>query len=102
MSHLSNSILLNHARLKAEQRSVGRHSPQEDRERVANDVRRIGDQIEMAQYIRAALGWTGARSSTWVVYLAITQGYGRHRHFPKDRRMANPSMRRGHVFWSQC
>jgi hypothetical protein len=43
MSHLSNSILMNHTRLKAEQRSVGKHSPQEDRERVANKIRRLGD-----------------------------------------------------------
>ena len=56
MSHLSNSILMNHTRLKAEQRSVGEHSPQEDREHAANKIRRLGDQIEMAQYIRGRIG----------------------------------------------
>jgi hypothetical protein len=51
MSHLSNSILMNHTRLKAE-----KYSPQEMQERVANKIRRLGDQIEMAQYIRGRIG----------------------------------------------
>jgi hypothetical protein len=56
MSHLSNSILMSHAKLKAEQRSVGRYSPQEMQERAANQIRRLGDQIEMTQYIRGRIG----------------------------------------------
>jgi len=56
ISHLSNSILMSHAKLKAEQRSVGRYSPPEMQERVANKIRRLGDQIEMAQYIRGRIG----------------------------------------------
>jgi hypothetical protein len=56
MSHLSNSILMSHAKLKAEQRSVGRYSPPEMQERAANQIRRLGDQIEMAQYIRGRIG----------------------------------------------
>jgi hypothetical protein len=60
MSHLSNSIPMNHmyisTRLKAEQRSVGKHPPPEMQERVANKIRRLGDQIEMAQYIRGRIG----------------------------------------------
>jgi hypothetical protein len=56
MAHLSNFILLSHARLKAEQCSVGRYSPQEDRERVADYVWGVGDQIEMVQYTRGRIG----------------------------------------------
>jgi hypothetical protein len=47
---------MNHAKLKAEQRSVGRYPPQEMQERAANQIRRLGDQIEMAQYIRGRIG----------------------------------------------
>ena len=56
MSHLSNSMLMSHAKLKAEQRSVGRYSPPEMQERAANQIRGLGDQIEMAQYIRGRIG----------------------------------------------
>ena len=55
MAHLSTSIFLSHARQKAEQCSVGRDSPA-DRERADDYVRRVGDQIEMAQYIRGRIG----------------------------------------------
>jgi hypothetical protein len=41
MSHLSNSILMSHAKRKAEQRPVGRYSPQERQERAANQIRRL-------------------------------------------------------------
>jgi hypothetical protein len=47
---------MSHAKLKGEQRSVGRYSPPEMRERADNQIRRLGDQIEMAQYIRGRIG----------------------------------------------
>jgi hypothetical protein len=57
MSHLSNSILISHhAKLKAEQRPVGRYSPPDMQECAANQIRGLGDQIEMAQYIRGRIG----------------------------------------------
>jgi hypothetical protein len=56
MAHLSTSIFLSHARQKAEQCSVGRDSPPADRERAGDYVRRAGDQIKMAQYIRGRIG----------------------------------------------
>ena len=56
MAHLSTFIFLSHARQKAEQCSVGRDSPPADRERADDYVRRVGDQIEMAQYIRGRIG----------------------------------------------
>jgi hypothetical protein len=56
MAHLSNFIFLSHARLKAEQCSVGRYSPQVDRGRADDYVRRAGDQIEVVQYIRGRIG----------------------------------------------
>jgi hypothetical protein len=56
MSHLSNSIPMSHAKLKAEQRSVGRYSPPEMQECAANQIWMLGDQIEMAQYIRGRIG----------------------------------------------
>ena len=56
MAHLSTCIVLSHARLKAEQRSVGESSlPKEVRE--ADDyVNRVSDQIEMLQYVRGRIG----------------------------------------------
>ena len=56
MAHLSTFILLSHAQQKSERCSVGRDSPQADRERADDNVRRIGDKIEMAQYIRGRIG----------------------------------------------
>ena len=56
MAHLSTSIFVSHAQQKAERCSVGRDSPQADRERADDNVRRIGDQIEMIQYIRGRIG----------------------------------------------
>jgi hypothetical protein len=77
MAHLSTSIFLSHARQKAEQHcSVGRDSPLADRERADDYVRRVGDQIEMAQYIRGRIGenrGTILDMLTWAAHLAITQ-----------------------------
>ena len=56
MAHLSTSIFLSHARLKAEQCSVGKDSPPADREHAGDYVRRVRDQIEMVQYIRGRIG----------------------------------------------
>jgi hypothetical protein len=47
---------MSHAKLKAEQRSVGRYSPPEMRDSAANQIQRLGDQIEMAQCIRGRIG----------------------------------------------
>jgi hypothetical protein len=57
MAHLlSTFIFLSHARLKAEQCSVGKDSPPADREHAGDYVRRVRDQIEMVQYIRGRIG----------------------------------------------
>ena len=56
MAHLSTFIFLSHARQKTERCSVGEQSPQVDRERADDHVRRTGDHIEMAQYIRSRIG----------------------------------------------
>jgi hypothetical protein len=56
MAHLSTFIFLSHARLKAEQCSVGKDSPPADIESAGDYVRRVRDQIEMVQYIRGRIG----------------------------------------------
>jgi hypothetical protein len=56
MAHLSTFIFLSHARLKAEQYSVGKDSPPADIESAGDYVRRVRDQIEMVQYIRGRIG----------------------------------------------
>jgi hypothetical protein len=56
MAHLSTCIFLSHARQKTERYSVGEQSPHADRKRADDYVRRIGDQIEMIQYIRSRIG----------------------------------------------
>ena len=56
MVHLSAFIFLSHARQKTERYSVGEQSPPADRRRADDYVRRIGDQIEMVQYIRSRIG----------------------------------------------
>jgi hypothetical protein len=56
MVHLSACIFLSHARQKTERYSVGEQSPQADRKRADDYVRRIGDHIEMIQYIRGRIG----------------------------------------------
>ena len=56
MAHLSTFIFLSHARQKTERYSVGEQSPQADRKRVDDYVRRMGDQIEMVQHIRGRIG----------------------------------------------
>ena len=61
-AHLSNCISMSHARQKRERYMGGKHSPQEDRERADDYVRRVGDQIEMA--LEAALERTETQPST--------------------------------------
>jgi hypothetical protein len=57
MTRLSTCIFLSHARQKTERYSVGEQPPQADRRRADDYVRRIGDQIEMTQYIiRSRIG----------------------------------------------
>ena len=56
MAHLPTFIFLSHARQKTERYPVGEQPPQADRKRVDDYVRRIGDQIEMVQYIRGRIG----------------------------------------------
>jgi hypothetical protein len=56
MAHLSTFILVSHAQEKAGRCSVSRDSPRADKERADDNVRRAGDQIEMAQYIRGRIG----------------------------------------------
>jgi hypothetical protein len=59
MSHLSNSVFMSHAELKAEQRSVGRYSPPEMKERADNQIRRLGDQIERDDAVHPRPHWDG-------------------------------------------
>jgi hypothetical protein len=55
-------------------------SPQEDRGRVANKIRGLGDQIEMAQYIRGRIGMD--RSSTALDSMGRIPGYHTRRWPP--------------------
>jgi hypothetical protein len=77
MAHLSTSIFLSHARLKAELCSVGKDSPPADREHARRRLRtmsgRQGIRSRWPSTSEAALERTGARPLTWAAYLAITQ-----------------------------
>jgi hypothetical protein len=90
MAHLSTFIFLSHARLKAEQCSVGEDSPPADIESADDYVRRARDQIEMVHSTsEVALERTGARGTildTWAAYLTMTHDSRRHWHCPKGRR----------------
>jgi hypothetical protein len=61
MAHLSTCIFLSPARLKAEQRSVGKSSPPKSIKDADDYVRRVRGQIKMIQYAR---GRTGEDRST--------------------------------------
>ena len=56
MAHLSTCIFVGHARQKTERCSVGRDSQQADKEQADDNVRRLGDQIRMIQYVRGRIG----------------------------------------------
>ena len=56
MAHLSKCIVLSHARLKAEQRSVGESSLPKEIKEADDYVNRVSDQIEMLQYVRGRIG----------------------------------------------
>jgi hypothetical protein len=56
MAHLSTCIVLSHARLKAEQRSVGESPLPEEIRKAGDYVNRVRDQIEMLQYVRGRIG----------------------------------------------
>jgi hypothetical protein len=51
MAHLSTCIFMSHARLKAEQRSVGGSSLPKEIKKANDYVNRARDQIEMLQYV---------------------------------------------------
>jgi hypothetical protein len=100
MAHLSTFIFLRHARQKTERYSVGEQSPQADRKRVDDYVRRIGDQIEMVQYIRGRIGCgIGCRHESHT--RLPRERVGCHQDFPKERGRADPRMRRVNMPWSQ-
>ena len=56
MAHLSTCIVLSHARLKAEQRSMGGSSLPKEIRKAGDYVNRVRDQIEMLQYVRGRIG----------------------------------------------
>jgi hypothetical protein len=72
MAHLSTCIVLSHARLKAEQRSVAESSLPKEIRKAGDYVNRARDQIEMLQYVRGRIG----EDRDTVLDMGRTHGHG--------------------------